>query len=585
MAALAALSLSACSPMLSRDATYQSIQESLRSDTKSSAPESVEAALTPTIVLAVPEAEKAPEPRFDISVSGAPAAQVFQAVVNDTSYTMLVPPDISGVITLNLKNVTVPEALEIIRDLYGYDFKIKGRRITVQSNTAQTRIFQVSYLASRRGGTSMTRVTSSGTPSYASGSNNSSSSSNGSSGSMENTNVLTVQLSDFWAELGMGIASVLGCDFTSNSGASGDLSALKQNFSSVKCPEGKRFVMNQQSGAVLVRALPSELQEVADLLKSMQLSIDRQVMLEAKIVEVELSDGFQSGVNWLGFDRKGRYGGVNVNTDYPPGTTTANFPRDSGQLDYSALTGPTGLLHNLPSASLGLALQTRNFSSVIQFLETQGTVYVMSSPRIATLNNQKAVLKVGSEDYYVTHVEPGENNNSSSNNNSYNAPTIEASPFFSGIALDVTPQIAEDGMIALHIRPAVTEVTSRNLVVDFGQQGTYQFPFASSRVKETDSIVRIRDGMIVAIGGLMSQEQSAGEDRVPGAGQIPLLGSLFKQAQRSMRKRELVVLIKPTVIKDETDWQEDLDAVRNRLNRFDPKQWPALGSTLSGIPE
>jgi MSHA biogenesis protein MshL len=592
---LLALATSACAPMLPRENTYDQIQAALQ-QTQSARPApatAIDSALLPPVQLPPAAAPRPLEPRFDLAVVDAPAVQVFLALVDGTRYSMLLPPDVNGTLTLNLKNVTVRDALEVIRELYGYDFRIQGNRITIQPNTPQTRIFQVSYLASKRGGTSATRVISSN--STVSGGNAGSGntagmtgSSSGASGSssvpVETTNVFTGQTSDFWLELGVGIATALDCEYeVSGGGMAASTTAaglvgqmLGQRIEHVKCPEGRRFLMNQQSGVVMVRALPAELREVSELLKAMQAGVERQVMLEAKVIEVELNDGFQSGVNWASFDRSGRQRwGVNANTDVAP--LPASAPPAG-----ATLTGTNGMLQSFPvQGALGLSFQTSSFASIIQFLETQGTVYVMSSPRIATLNNQKAVLKVGTDDYYVTRVTAG-NTTTTGTNDVNNPPNIEAQPFFSGIALDVTPQIDDSGNITMHIRPAVTEVTSKNLVVDFGQQaGTYTLPFASSKVKETDSIVRIRDGMIVAIGGLMSQEQSASENKVPGAGEIPFFGHFLKQTNRAMRKREMVVLIKPTVIRENEDWQQDIDALNSRLQDFDPRKYPALGDPVS----
>ncbi|MDD3482265.1 pilus (MSHA type) biogenesis protein MshL [Azovibrio restrictus] len=604
---LLALLLSGCSPMLPREGTYDSIQSSLQQQPKPDASgekAAIDAALLPPIQLPTAVAPQPLEPRFDLAVAEAPAAQVFLALVDGTRYSMLLPPDVSGSITLNLKNVTVREALEVIRDLYGYDFRIQGNRISVQPNTPQTRIFQVSYLASKRGGTSATRVVSSNASNNGSsnGSSGSSSSSTRNNVAVETTNVFTGQVSDFWLELGVGIATALDCKYevTSDTGAGANSGLMGQmlglRLSKLECPEGRRFLMNQQSGTVMVRALPAELREVNELLKAMQAGVERQVMLEAKLIEVELNDGFQSGVNWTAFDKFGRQRwGMNANNNQWPVQSQDGQLRRLTSETYSstegttrnwesvALSGASGLLNSFPVAgALGLSFQTSDFASIIQFLETQGTVYVMSNPRIATLNNQKAVLKVGSDDYYVTGVEPGTTTVGSGTNNTFNPPTITAQPFFSGIALDVTPQIDDAGMITLHIRPAVTEVTTKELVVNLGSQaGTYTLPFASSRVKETDSIVRVKDGMIVAIGGMMSQEQAADESKVPGAGDIPFFGHFFKQTNRATRKREMVVLIKPTVIHGEGDWQQDMDALNQRLKDYDPRKYPALADPVT----
>jgi MSHA biogenesis protein MshL len=595
-AGLALMLAAGCAPLLDREDTYARMRAEMAARTP--APERAEAA--PLLPAPLPEAPAAPrpeEPRFDLSVRSAPAGQVFMAIVNDSRYSMVLPPDLSGVITVDLKDVTVREALELIRDIYGYNFRIRGARIVVSANTPQTRIFQVSYLAARRGGASSTQVISSSMPTSSGGSGSGGSGSGGASSgnasaAVVNTSVFTGQASDFWLDLGVGIASVLDCEYklSSPSATQGSANAIDmstQHFSVGKCPDGRRFVMNQQSGVLMVRALPNELREVAGLLKALQGGVERQVMLEAKLIEVELNDGYQTGINWTAFDKWGRQvGGVNAATDGMAVLSSlgASIKGDPGRGEgarAATVTGPgAGVLDSMKSAG-GLLMSAQgklgssSFAMIIDFLKTQGSVYVMSSPRIATLNNQKAVLKVGVDDYFVTEVT---NDSSSSNYGSgttNNMPSIKVSPFFSGIALDVTPQVGENGMVTLHIRPAVTDVTTRNLVVNLGEQiGSYTLPLASSSVKETDSVVRVRDGFIVAIGGLMSQAQSEAENKVPGLGDIPLVGNLFRNSKRVMKKREMVVLVKPTVIHDEDDWQGDMDETEERLQEFDPRAYP-----------
>ncbi|MDR2092481.1 MAG: pilus (MSHA type) biogenesis protein MshL [Azoarcus sp.] len=596
---IALLLSTACTPIMQPESTYDRVQNSLKAKKpvlKSDA-QAVDAALPPLArIPRIPtKSPQPPEPRFDLSVRDAAAGQVFMAIVNDSRYSMVLPPDLSGSITVNLKNVTVQEALELIRDIYGYNFRINGTRISISANTPQTRIFQVSYLAARRAGISSTQVVSSSMPtsnggtSSTSSSGTSNSSGSGGTNAVINTSVFTGQASDFWLDLGVGIASILDCEYTINAATPGGGNTVDlntQHFSLTRCPDGRRLVMNQQSGIVMARALPAELREISDLLKAMQGGVERQVMLEAKLIEVELNDGFQSGINWTSFDKWGRQtGGVNANTKNM--TTLPSTSRDgtiASQTVENVVSTTLKNASNLVMSAQG-SLRIGSFATIIDFLKTQGSVYVMSSPRIATLNNQKAVLKVGVDDYFVTEVTNDSNTTNYGSGTTNSMPSVKVSPFFSGIALDVTPQVGDNGMITLHIRPAVTDVVTRELKVNLGEGiGEYTLPLASSSVKETDSIVRVRDGYIVAIGGLMSQAQTDEENRVPGLGDVPLLGHLFKNTKRGMKKREMVVLIKPTVIHDETDWQGDLDATQERLQEFDPRAYPQgfLGGPASG---
>jgi MSHA biogenesis protein MshL len=216
------------------------------------------------------------------------------------------------------------------------------------------------------------------------------------------------------------------------------------------------------------------------------------------------------------------------------------------------------------------------------FLETQGNVQTLSSPRVATLNNQKAVLKVGSDDYFVTNVTGGTTTSSGVAGvaGSTTLPTLTLTPFFSGIALDVTPQIDDGTSIMLHIHPSVTSVTEKTKDVDLGSVGLYRLPLASSSVNETDTMVRLQDGNIAAIGGLMQLSSSQSASGVPGTtNESNPFGFLFGNRAKSARKKELVVLIKPTVIRTAEDWAaqtqrsrdalEDMDASRRRVIRLD----------------
>jgi MSHA biogenesis protein MshL len=184
---------------------------------------------------------------------------------------------------------------------------------------------------------------------------------------------------------------------------------------------------------------------------------------------------------------------------------------------------------------------------------------VLSSPRIATLNNQKAVLKVGTDEFFVTEISGGTQGTTAI---AGTAPTVKVQPFFSGIALDVTPRIDEHDEIILHVHPSVSSVTTVNKTLDMGlTMGTYNLPLASSSVSETDSIVRARGGQIVAIGGLMRQASFDDQSGLPG-----LPKSVFGQTNKRTEKRELVILIKPTVVNSDKDWSDDIARSRDRVS-------------------
>ncbi len=536
------LVLSGCAATLTPRETQQAIRQEVAQAAQPQpaaqpmTEEQVRAALMPPLKLELPKTAAAPvEPRFDLVVNGAPAQDVFMAIVSGTRYSMLVHPEVGGTISANLKNVTVPEAMSSIRELYGYDYTIEGRRVMVQPLTPQTRIFKVNYLAGTRSGASDTRVIS-GSVSAASGSGGTAGSSGGSTQkSLETSKISTSLNSDFWGELKMALDAIVG--------------------------ESGKVILSPQSGVVVVKAPPRTMREVERFLKATALAVERQVMLEAKIIEVQLKDGFQTGINWSVL-HDGQH-------QYSSGANTGNF-----DLVTAAATGSLAdvLGSGLPAAAgrsdgiFGLAFQTKSFAALINFLETQGSVHVLSSPRIAALNNQKAVLRVGTDDFFVTNVSTTSNTGGAGTTTT---PSVTLQPFFSGIALDVTPQIDEKGRITLHVRPSVSVVTEKVKNIDAGEAGKLTLPLASSAVSETDSIVQVEDGRIVAIGGMMKQSFDGSANRVPGIGSVPLLGYFFGNTNRSAVKSELVILIKPTVIDSQEDWQADAEATRARLEQFE----------------
>ena len=504
--------------------------------------------LLAAVVMGGAAAANAANGRFDLSVSNAPAAQVFMQLGAGTPYNMLVAPEVAGEVTITLKDTTVLEALESMRELFGYDFRVAGNRIFVQPNTVQTRLFKINYLPGRREGASDIRVSSSaitqGNSSSGSGASGSTASGAGASGSGnpggggqrsdDAAHVRTTSDADFWREVKASLISLVGS------------------------ADQRSVVLNPAAGVIVVRATPAELRHVEAYLKAMQLSIERQVMLEAKIVSVELSTGSQAGVNWGAFGNLGNnkvsFGSV------APGATVA--PKGNAISDgVNTLIAGDGIAATAANAAnavgkgfYGLAFQASNFAAMLNFLESQGNVQVLSSPRIATLNNQKAVLKVGSDELFITGVSTTVT--SSGTGTASVSPTLTFQPFFSGVALDVTPQIDDVGNVMLHVHPSVSNVTDKVKNINLGSLGSFQLPLALSTVSETDSIVRVRNGQIVAIGGLMTQETHDDRSGLPGLSDVPIIGGLFRQKTGSLTKRELVILIKPSVIGDEGPWPE-----------------------------
>ena len=551
----------------------QALREELQAQQRVGGPAAAASAVPQAQAIPVPPPAPAlpPEPRFDLIVNGAPARDVFLSLVSDTRYSMLVHPSVAGTLSVTLKGVTLRESLDAIREVYGFDYSIDGRRITVFPPTLQTRVFSITALAHQRSGRSEVRVSSGAAPvgGQNNGATGGSSAAPGNAGGSSNTvlqqesSQLSTRVSnDFWAETTTALRALVGSG------------------------EGRTVITSPQSGTVAVRAMPDELRHVEAWLKATRIAVERQVMLEAKIVEVELREGYQSGIDWSRIGSHGAIGQTSVNPSIPSGVSSIINPLVSNARGLPTLSSGTQSpnwsdLIPLPSAgggTFGLALSRGGFQALLSFIESHGDTQILSSPRIATLNNQKAVLKVGTDDYFITGIS-GSNSGTNTGNTGTNGttnqiPTLTLTPFFSGIALDVTPQIDAADMITLHIHPSVSSVTEKVKQVDLGEVGNFRLPLASASVNETDTVVRIPDGHIVAIGGLMQMEASRRGSGLPGADSNPLTSMLFGNRANAGRKRELVVLIKPSIIRSAEDWEqhnrlvsESLSDTENRSRR------------------
>ncbi|HEX5342134.1 MAG TPA: pilus (MSHA type) biogenesis protein MshL [Duganella sp.] len=522
----------------------------------------------------LPKARAVLDERFNVSFNNVPVQQFYNSIVAGTRYNMLINPEVTGNITANLKDVTLFEALDAIRELYGYDYKVEGTRIYIRPLTMQTKMFKINYLvAVRKGGSSLrvssTSVANAGTSNSGNQSNGSSYNNNsnnngggndydpnnpnsrGSQSQRDSANVSTRSESDFWLELKTALEALVETG-----------------------KDGRSVTISPQSGVIVIRAMPDELRNVDMYLKATQLSVDRQVILEAKILEVELNSNFQSGVNWAAFGKfaaggNNRFSAGTVQPDTtlgPLGTSLSSV----GKTGINSKPGSTlGAASDAAGTLFGMAFQTSNFAALISFLEGQGTVHVLSSPRIATLNNQKALLKIGTDEFYVTGVST---TTTSGTGTGVSSPTVTLQPFFSGVVLDVTPQIDEDGNIILHVHPSVSQVSTVNKGLNLGSLGNFTLPLAASSTSEMDSMVRGQNGQVVAIGGLMRQATTTDRSGVPGASSVPVLGALFGSKNEVIQKRELVVLIKPTVVESSSDWNQDLLDSSRRLKDLDPSR-------------
>jgi MSHA biogenesis protein MshL len=538
--------------------------------------------------------------RFNIAVKDMPAATFFLNLTNNTPDNILVSPAVSGNITLSLKNVTLSETLDAIENLYGYGITKNSYGYQIKPRELETKMFVINHLNVSRSGSSSTTV-------------NSGSGSNGSIGGGSSGVNTQTSSTEFWQNLQATIEMIIKDNpqaigntannetksttennlklnqlNTNNKTLRARNEALRSSLASAQenlqdqtnrenyrrnqdrsnntsrashfnFNRGTRSINQSQyvkinpiSGLIVVKAYPKSIHAVEKYLAATQNIMGRQVLIEANILEVELNKQFQYGINWSMLSD-------HLNTSYQQDSTNNNTGRLAG------LMSPTtsGNIFKL-DASIG------DFTGFIHMLTEQGHVSVLSSPRVTTLNNQKAIIKIGTDAYYVTgissNITPDAGSSITSNN-------VNIQPFFSGISLGVTPQIDHNNDIILHIHPTISMVKQTQTILRFNGKTNF-FPTAQTRVRETDSVVKAKNGQVIIIGGLMQTATDLKRSTLAPLEQTAstsFLNDFFRNRDDTSQKSELVILLRPIVISPD-GWAETLSKTADRHFKRTVKQ-------------
>lgn len=443
-------------------------------------PNSVNQSLVPQMNIQSPDDDNSQDKTFNVQVDNVSAKKFFRGLVEDTSLNIVVNPKVEGNITLHLKNVTIPQVLQAVKNAYGYQYEKTHYGYQIKPREIKTRVFNLDYLNVQRSGESTTKVeTSKVSQSGGEG---------GGGGGQLSSQVTTSSTSDFWKELKQTLSMIIGDS------------------------DGHQVILNPGSGTIIVKAYPNELDQVSQYIDHIQKTITRQVIINAKVLEIQLSTKYQGGIDWSAF---------------------------GGDVAQETLSGS-------PDIGDILKIDMKHgdkFSATINMLSEQGNVQVLSSPRVSTLNNQKAVIKVGSDEFFVTDVS---STSQGSGDDVQQTSDVDLTPFFSGIALDVTPEINNKDEVILHIHPVVSTVSEekKKFTVDGKEQS---LPLARSKTRESDSVVRAKNGQIIVIGGLMKNRTEENNSGVPFLDKSAA-GPLFRGTNQSSQKTELVILLKPTVV-------------------------------------
>lgn len=502
------------------------------------------------------------EERFPVRTGDVelPALVFFNSLFDGTEYGVVVSPDVEVEINLNLPPVTIEEIMDTVAEIYNLDITRRGNTFLVRPGGLRTRQFTIDYLNVQRSGSSSISITSGNNQSSGGGQNgnfnnggNFNSGGNSNSGGFGNnagfTNngqnggvgggggvgqISTTTNTDFWSTLEAAISNLIGVagsggGVATSSSLFGISSASRQ---SNLTDEGKKVLVDPLTGMVIVTAFPRELDVVEKYIKDAEEILRREVIIQIQFLEVVLNKGFQYAIDFNTFGRqannvltgsgafKGTEGGLLGSND----PQAAEFL--SGDFGIEGISNP-----------LQFTTDFSDFDAVFEILETRGTTQVISSPQLRVLNNHKAVFQGGAQEFFQTQagsttVASGSSTTTSANNS--------LQPFFSGISMDITPQISSDGQITLHVHPIISAVDSQSKSIA-GQV----VPLALTTTREIDSVIKAENGKITLLGGLAFERNIQDTAGIPGISQIPVLGDVLEQKQAQSVKSEFIILLKP----------------------------------------
>jgi len=433
----------------------------------------------------------------------------------------LVPDqDVTGTVTLDVRDLPLDEMMQALLEAHDYSWQEKRGLIRVRS--FQTQTFTIDYLRLSRQGKGQSSAMlnsatacgcggtgggtgggmSGGGMAGGSGGGTGGGTGGGGGGSGSSVNLSQDNPVDFWKE-------------------------LKEEISKLVTAKGKEtMAVNLTGGLIQITDRPAALKRVADYLRSLDATVGRQVEIEAKIYDISLNDQFQFGIDWVHVAEA--YGGA-----MGFGGATLPAALGSATLSDSAVSG-LGSSKNMST----LVFNNFNTSAAIQALKLQGNVEVISKPRVRALNNQTALIKVGTElPFFSQTVSQFQSQSGPSTTSGDQVTTVTV-----GTILSITPQISEDGWITMDISPVLTSLDG----IVSSPSGTATAPRLNT--KQASTIVRVRDGMTVVLGGLIRTETAKNQRKVPLLGDVPLLGKLFTGTFNAKQKTELVIFVTPTIV-------------------------------------
>jgi len=491
-----------------------------------------------------PALSAAPERR--ISAIDLPAGTSIATAVTELGtklgLNVVVDPEVRGTTSASLRNVTLEEALQQIVTRGGYAYQLQGTVLRVVPVHLESRTFHLDYVAISRVGTMSTivqrRLTNTmATPLQGAGFTGVNGANSGIStyGAAGLGDQLTAQsVADVWQEIRVALSGILQAGQPPTRGAAGESSTQPSNApalgtntgmamgaTSVSFPDGSTLVISPMAGLINITAMPDKLAAAEEFINEFQSSVLRQVLIEAKIVEVELTKSFQFGIDWsvVSNSASGKYG-IALRSD-PNVQQTGN----AGNVAFTFKGGSTQI------------------SAVLTALESQGNVSVLSNEKTTALNNQRAIFDVTTDEVFFNVTRSpllGTNGGVVSTQTSIIPQQVSV-----GVVLDVLPQISTDNVLTMNIRPAVTSVIRVDSIT-VSDGSTASAPVIARR--EGDTIARLRAGETMVIGGLVQTRKDHQRSGIPVLRELPLVGGLFTHINDTETRSELVVFLTPTII-------------------------------------
>lgn len=424
----------------------------------------------------------------------------------------------STVSSLNIKGLTLHEIFNIL--LSQNDLIYSFRKNILNISSVDTRIFKVDYITSIREGRAVVKASADSAPIQLDDTTNT----NTNTDTKNQENIIeTTEKFDFWERMAGEIEAIM------NNGKEGFKAPLP--------------VVNSNAGLVSVTGTKAQLERVDEYISKLNKSLKKQVMIDVRIVSVDLNNEYQRGVDWSKFDLSfNSYLGGNP-------ATPSQFTFGRWNDTHTAWDIVTPSMNPIRGGFILQGAVNINLEGVINFLDTTGTTRVVSSPKIMTMNNQQALISVGDNiNYQITNTVIGTETGTENVD-------IQQYSTFIGILLNLLPEISDDGKIMLRINPSLNTFKYKE---DNLRQNGPRTIAPDTMQKKLSSVVHMKSGDTVVLGGLISQESGDGTTKVPGLGNIPVLGYLFKSEKKILRNTELVFIITPRIVDiDESDKLKD----------------------------